>query len=117
MAHVRQSGLDSGLGFSLSDLIASSDTEAGMLRKLRLLEDPKKGVVLQVPHVAHVWHISDSHEHIRQFGLDSGTYKTVRTRFGPRLSDKTSKTFKVVPSSIWISEYEVHPNSIVVSTN
>lgn len=32
----------------LSDLIASSDTEAGMLRKLRLLEDPKKGVVLQV---------------------------------------------------------------------
>ncbi|KAJ1488419.1 P-loop containing nucleoside triphosphate hydrolase protein [Baffinella frigidus] len=31
----------------LSDLIASSDTEAGMLRKLRLLEDPKKGVVLQ----------------------------------------------------------------------
>jgi kinesin family protein 11 len=31
----------------LSDLIASSDSEEGKLRKLRLLEDPKKGVVLQ----------------------------------------------------------------------
>ena len=40
----------------LSDLIASSDTEAGMLRKLRLLEDPKKGVVLQVPDCL-TWHV------------------------------------------------------------
>ena len=33
----------------LSDLIAAADDEsAGKLRKLRLLEDPKKGIVLQV---------------------------------------------------------------------
>jgi hypothetical protein len=33
----------------LSDLIATAEDEsAGKLRKLRLLEDPKKGVVLQV---------------------------------------------------------------------
>lgn len=33
----------------LSDLIAATDDDAkGHLRKLRLLEDPKKGVVLQV---------------------------------------------------------------------
>jgi hypothetical protein len=53
----------------LSDLIASSDTEAGMLRKLRLLEDPKKGVVLQV--LAHV----------RQSGPYSGACSTVRIIF------------------------------------
>ena len=33
----------------LSDLIAAAEDEAsGKLRKLRLLEDPKKGVILQV---------------------------------------------------------------------
>lgn len=33
----------------LSDLIAAGDDEGvGKLRKLRLLEDPKKGIVLQV---------------------------------------------------------------------
>ena len=59
MAHVRQSAPDSSHGFevsapkTLTPFPFGSDTEAGMLRKLRLLEDPKKGVVLQVPSLYH----------------------------------------------------------------
>jgi len=75
MAHVRQSAPDSSHGFEVSapktlkPFPFGSDTEAGMLRKLRLLEDPKKGVVLQV--LAHV----------RQSGPYSGACSTVRIIF------------------------------------
>ena len=67
----------------LSDLIAAADDESsGKLRKLRLLEDPKKGIVLQVLSSGAFCGVYIFISLVPHRGLRSGL-STQRTIFSP----------------------------------